>query len=153
MTPHFNRILPLVALLSVSAACSKDAPTAPAVQRSAPTPSLSNIPASTTYTFSLDCRKDASLAGNVGLTVFNASFQTVSIGGLFCGQSVTVGPGAIWMYYNINVYDGYDYLFSCDTGIGYVPVEAGKIRCQIRDAEFVKEERKGIWVTLTIKPT
>lgn len=149
MRTKFHRTPGLVAVLAATLACSGDGPTA---ARHVPRPSRSQTSVSSTYTFSLDCRKDASLAGNVGLTVFDGGFQTLFIGALGCDQSVTVGPGAIWMHYNINVYDGFDYLFSCENGVGEVPVAAGKYRCTVRDAAFIGEEQKGIWVSLTVKP-
>ena len=152
MRTSFGRIPVLLTLLAAALACRGDDSTAPAGNWSASTPSLSRTSGTATYTFSLECRKDASLASNLGLNVYNSSFQPLYTDAFRCGESVVVGPGASRMYYNINVYDGMDWKFSCDNGIVYLPVEAGKFRCQLRNAGYVVEDEKGIWAVLTITP-
>jgi hypothetical protein len=137
----------LAALVVVATACESAGPVSPAIDTSGL--AFSRVSASGTYQLTLTCRKDAEAASNVGLDVFAGGTRLFG-DAFFCGQSITVGPGATRFHYNLNVYQSSTYLFSCESA-GVVSLVPGHYRCAVRDAEFVAEEQKGIWATLVIK--
>ena len=113
-------------------------------------PSYSRLSPTGTYEFVLECRKDASSASNVGLNVYTSGFQSLYSAGVFCDQPVRIGPGAAWIYYNINVYESFSYKFSCESS-GFIQLIPGNYRCALREADFTSEAMNGIWATLTVR--
>jgi len=70
---------------------------------------------------------------------------------LRCDETVTVGPGAAWMFYNINIWNDSGPVMSCQSAVGYVAIAAGKYRCTKRVAHSIWADGKGNTATLIIQ--
>jgi len=86
----------------------------------------------------------------MGLNVLTSTFQPLYSAGVLCDQPVRVGPGAAWVYYNINVYESFTRKFSCDSP-WYIQLAPGNYRCALRSADFTSEAMQGIWATLRVR--
>jgi hypothetical protein len=121
------------ALVTGMLGCFRDPPTGPVTASHRLLRPADTLPVPGTYRVALACASDARQASNVGFNVWDSGNRPIFQGPLRCDETVTVGPDATTMYYNINVYRHLTYLKSCDSPL-FMPIGPGQYGCRIGEA-------------------